>query len=216
MTNDLRRAGSRIVTCVAAVGACTAMPTAAWAQRCGDGGHDNSASAAASPDAPAAREPSDVCIERDIFLMPGVQSVYFEPTAGMGPFFGGGVELAPFQWSHNNDRFGPSQGSLLVGASLLQSSRVPGTMGLFDVGVTASLERNSSRRFLIPYYGATMGVLTQAQLPTTGYVYPLAGVHLYWHHNLMVDAEGGYHFPFQNIDTLRGPRAQLSARFSLW
>jgi hypothetical protein len=214
MTNDHRRSGLRIATSLAVAGACAAMPTAAYAERCGDG--SSTPSSTGATDASATRDPQDVCIERDIFLMPGVQSVYFEPTAGMGPFWGGGVQLAPFQWSHNNDRFGPSQGSLLFGASLLQSARVPGTMGLFDIGATASLERNSSRRFLIPYFGAMMGVLTQAQLPTTGYVYPLGGVHLFWHHNLMVDAEGGYHFPFRDIDTLRGPRAQLSARFSLW
>ena len=202
-----RRTGLRIATSLVVAAACVAHPSAARAERCGDGGDSRDAARAGD---------QDVCIERDIFLMPGVQSVYFEPTAGLGPFFGGGVQLAPFQWSHNNDRFGPSQGSLLLGASFLQSPHVAGTMALFDVGATASLERNSSRRFLIPYFGATAGVLTQAQLPSAGYVYPLAGVHLYWHHNLMVDAEGGYHFPFLYIDTLRGPRAQLSARFSLW
>jgi hypothetical protein len=189
------------------------VPASARAERCNDG---SSVPAERPRDAAGTRDTDDVCIERDIFLMPGVQGVFFEPAAGLGPFYGGGVELAPFQWSHNNDRFGPSQGSLLLGASLLQSPRAPGTMGLFDVGATASLERNSSRRFLIPYFGATTGVMTYSGLPTSGYVYPLAGVHVWWHHNLMVDAEGGYHFPFQEIDTLRGPRAQISARFSLW
>jgi hypothetical protein len=158
----------------------------------------------------------DTCIERDIFFMPGAQAVFFEPSAGLGPFYGAGFQLAPLQRSHNNDHFGPSQVSVLLQVSMLKSPRAEGTMALFELGATASLERNSSRRWLIPYFGATLGGLTQAQLGTSSYAYALGGLHLYWHHNLMLDAEGGYHFPFEDIDRARGPRAQLSARFSLW
>jgi hypothetical protein len=158
----------------------------------------------------------DTCIERDIFFMPGTQAVFFEPSAGLGPFYGAGFQLAPLQRSHNNDRFGPSQVSVILQVSMLKSPRAEGTMALFELGATASLERNSSRRWLIPYFGATAGGLTQAQLGTSSYAYALGGLHLYWHHNLMLDAEGGYHFPFEDIDRARGPRAQLSARFSLW
>jgi hypothetical protein len=142
--------------------------------------------------------------------------VFFHPTAGIGPFYGAGVQLAPYQRSHNNDHFGPSQVATLAQVSLLKSPNVGGTMAMFELGATASLERNSSRRWLIPYFGATLGGLTQADLGTTTYAYALGGAHLYYHHNLMIDAEGGYHFPFQDIDHLKGPRAQLSARFSLW
>jgi hypothetical protein len=213
MKKEQRRVGIRIGTLVGGA-MCVAAPATARAERCADNGSPTTP--AYSQDGHITTEPRDECIERNIYLMPGLQTTYFQPAGGLGPFFGGGVELAPYQWSHNNDHFGPSQGSLIIGASMLQSTKVPGTMGLFDVGATASLERNSSRRWMIPYFGAYGGVLTHQQLPTSGYVYPLAGLHLYWHHNLMVDAEGGYHFPFQDIDTLRGPRAQVSARFSLW
>jgi len=158
----------------------------------------------------------DTCIERDIFFMPGTQAVYFQPTAGLGAFYGAGVQLAPIQISHNNDRFGPSQISVIAQVSLLRAQHVEGTMALFEIGATASLERNSSRRWLIPYFGATLGGLTQADLGTSSYAYALGGLHLYWHHNLMVDAEGGYHFPFEDIDRVKGPRAQISARFSMW
>lgn len=158
----------------------------------------------------------DTCIARDIYFMPGVQTVYFQPTAGLGPFYGAGFQLAPIQTSHNNDRFGPSQVSVLTQVSLLKSQRVQGTMALFEIGATASLERNSSRRWMIPYFGATLGGLTQADLGTSSYAYALGGLHLYWHHNLMLDAEGGYHFPFEDIDRAKGARAQLSARVSMW
>jgi hypothetical protein len=158
----------------------------------------------------------ETCIERNIFLMPGAFATYFQPNARLGPFFGGGVQLAPFQWSHNNDRFGPSQGGIFMQAALLESQTTGGVLALFDVGATASFERNASRRWLIPYYGGAAGGLAQATLGKSGYVYPFAGLHVFWHRDLMVDAEGGYHFPFEDIDRARGPRAQLTARFSLW
>lgn len=164
----------------------------------------------------AATFEDDTCIERDIYLMPGIQAVYFQPSAGLGPFYGAGFQLAPIQRSHNNDRFGPSQVSVIAQVSLLKSQRVESTMALFELGGTASLERNSSRRWLIPYFGGTIGGLTQADLGTSSYAYALGGLHLYWHHNLMLDAEGGYHFPFEDIDRAKGPRVQLTARFSMW
>jgi hypothetical protein len=158
----------------------------------------------------------DDCIEREIHFMPGALGVFFQPNASLGAFTGGGVQIAPFQWSHNNDRFGPSQGSFYVQAALLQSVRSKGALALYEAGATASFERNASRRWLIPYFGATMGGMTQADLGTSVYAYPMGGLHLYWHRNLMLDAEGGYHFPFEDVDRTRGPRAQVTARFSLW
>lgn len=191
----------------------TLFPALAHAERCSDGtkttdpkNHDAHQNGGADED----------CIERDIFLMPGAQAVFFHPTAGKGFFYGGGVQFAPYQLSHNNDHFGPSQVSTIAQVSLLKSPDANGTMALFEVGATASLERNSSRRWLIPYFGGTIGGMTQSDLGTSVYAYTMGGMHLYWHHNLMVDAEGGYHFPFQDIDHLKGPRAQLSTRFSLW
>ncbi|MEZ4225171.1 MAG: hypothetical protein R3B13_29740 [Polyangiaceae bacterium] len=159
----------------------------------------------------------DVCVERDIFFMPGVAAVGLMPAGNRSdPFMGGGVQLTPFRWSHNNDRFGPSQGALFAQLSLLRSAESTATLALVDVGYTLSLERNSSRRFLIPYFGGTVGSFSHAELGNSAYTYQFAGAHLYWHHNLVMSAEGGYHFPFERVDTFRGPRAQLSAGFSMW
>jgi hypothetical protein len=201
-----------------AVAVSTFFPAIAHADRCAQ---HTTVQRLREPDAAPTSEAAatfedDTCVERNIFFMPGVQAVYFQPAAGLGPFFGSGVQLAPIQLSHNNDRFGPSQISMIAQVSLLKSQRVAGTMALFELGATASLERNSSRRWMIPYFGATLGGLTQSDLGTSSYAYAMGGMHLYWHHNLMLDAEGGYHFPFEDIDRGRGPRAQLSARFSLW
>lgn len=159
----------------------------------------------------------DVCEVRDIFLMPGLSSVLFAPAATKNePFVGGGVQLTPFRWSHNNDRFGPSQGAVFVQASLLRSLATEHTLALYDAGYTLSFERNSSRRFVIPYFGGTVGGLSHAELGDSAYTYQFAGAHLVWHQNLIVSAEGGYQFPFSDVDQVRGPRAQFSAGFSMW
>ncbi len=199
------------LVCCAAL---AAIPGVARAERCNDGTH--ATPRARERDAAPPTLEDDTCFERDIYFMPGAQAVTFVPAAKLGVFYGAGVQLAPLQISHNNDRFGPSQVSTIAQVSLLKSPRVDGTMALFELGATASLERNSSRRWLIPYFGATFGGLTQADLGTSAYAYALGGVHLYWHHNLMLDAEGGYHFPFEDVDRVRGPRGQISMRFSLW
>lgn len=161
-------------------------------------------------------ERREECVEREIFLMPGVQGVFFAPRGAGDPFIGGGAQLAPLHWSHNNDRFGPSQGAVFMQASILDSKSSGSSLALYDVGFSLSLERNSSRRFLIPYFGATLGGTIHEELPNTAFAYPFGGLHLFWHHHLVLNAEGGYHFPFDAVDEMRGPRAQLSARFSLW
>lgn len=168
--------------------------------------------------APCASEEDrrEECIERDILFMPGVEGVFFRPKGASRPFFGGGVGLAPYHWSHNNDRFGPSQGALYLEALILESRGQKGALAIYDAGFSLSLERNSSRRYLIPYFGSTVGGTIHQELPNTGFAYPFAGIHLYWHHNLIVNAEGGYHFPFSAVDEMRGPRAQMMARFSMW
>jgi hypothetical protein len=197
-----------------------AAPRVARAARCSDGRAMAASSVvAASPHVVPRDDESDAsddCIPRNIYWMPGVTSSVFQPSGNLGTFYGGGVQFAPFQWSHNNDNFGPSQGTMILQASLLKSPRSTGTMALFELGATASFERNSSRRWLIPYFGGTVGALTQSELGTSSYMYPLLGGHLYWHQNLMIDAQGGYHFPFQDVDRMRGPRAELSMRISMW
>jgi hypothetical protein len=137
-----------------------------------------------------ARRPE--CTEREIYLMPGVQGVVFAPVApGVLPFVGAGVHFAPFQWSHNTDSFGPSQGAVFIQGSFLRSASSNATMAFFEAGTTLSFERNSGRQFMIPYFGSTFGGLTHAELPDSVYVFPLLGLHALYHPNLMLDLDGG-------------------------
>jgi len=159
----------------------------------------------------------EICKPREIYLMPGLQGVVYAPVASAAtPYVGAGVHLAPLQWSHNSDDFGPSQGSVFVQASLLRSESSSSTMSLFEGGTTLSFERNSSRGFMIPYFGATVGALHHAELPDAGYGFPMLGLHAIYNPHVMIDLEGGYVFPFSDLDTLRGPRGDMVARFSMW
>src|SRR4051812_26501362 len=89
----------------------------------------------------------ELCRPRDIFFMPGVTGVTYLPNASkVHPFVGAGVHWPPFQWSHNTESFGPSQGALFFQASLLRSPSSKGTLALIEGGTTLSFERNSSRR----------------------------------------------------------------------
>lgn len=213
------RAAARIASSIALVLFVTA-PRSARAARCSDEREATVAHVGSAPPHVVRGEDGDAagddCIPRNIYWMPGVTGSVFQPSGNLGAFYGAGVQFAPFQWSHNNDHFGPSQGTVILGASLLKSPRSVGTMALFEMGATASFERNSSRRWLIPYFGGTVGAVTQSELGTSAYAYPLLGGHLYWHQNLMIDVQGGYHFPFEDVDRMRGPRGELALRVSMW
>ncbi len=162
-------------------------------------------------------DPREICKQRDILFMPGGHVVAFAPNApGTDPFIGGGVSVAPTLWSHNTENFGPSQGSIYFSASLLRSGSSENSMALFEGGTTLSFERNSSRYFAIPYFGFAFGGALHEGLPDAGYVYTLGGLHVFWHENFMADLQGGYHFPFREVDMMRGPRVQAVIRFSMW
>ena len=163
------------------------------------------------------RDHAEVCKPRDIFLMPGVDGVVYAPNAkGFDPFFGVGVHFAPYQWSHNNDHFGPSQGSVFVQTSLLRSQSSQATMALVEAGMTLSFERNSARAWMIPYFGDTNGGIIHTELPGSAYNYPFIGVHGIYTPHVMLDVQGGYMFPFRDLDTLRGPRGEAVLRVSMW
>lgn len=189
----------RILIALAVVTCVVVFPKTSFAQLC------------------ALNDTREVCVARDVQFMPGVQGVFFSPAAFSDtPFVGGGVQLVPYLWSHNNDNFGPSQGAVYFGASILSSRGSQYVMAIYEAGFALSLERNSSRNWLIPYFGTNLGGTSQKELPPAAFTYPFGGVHLYWHQNLVFDLEGGYHFPFADVDLLRGPRAQANLRFSMW
>jgi hypothetical protein len=175
------------------------------------------AAASAAPCDHGHDDERDVCRPRDIFLMPGAQAVVYRPAAkDAGTFVGAGVHWAPYQWSRNTDRFGPSQGSVYLQATLMRSPAYDSTLALVEGGTTLSFERNSSRGFLIPYFGSSVGYLSHGTLPSGGFAFPNVGIHALYHPHLMLDLEGGYMLPFRDLDVLRGARGDAVMRVSLW
>jgi len=104
-----------------------------------------------APDAPA-------CEPIVSAMMPSLEATAYFPKGGSGPYYGGGVDFVLVSWSSSNDAFGPSQGSLRLGASYMfgQDDR---RLLLYRFGALVSIERNASRRFLIPYFGGALGAL---------------------------------------------------------
>jgi hypothetical protein len=156
------------------------------------------------------------CQEYETYMMPGGQATLYKPTGVEKPYIGGGFRLDVVRWSHHNGDFGPGEGSVFFQASLLQSPSSKHTLGIYEGGMTLSFEKNPKRRFMIPYFGFTTGGMFADDLPKTGFVQPLAGIHLYAHPNVVADLQGGYVFPTDEVDRLHGFRAQASIRVHAW
>ena len=109
-----------------------------------------------------------------------------------------------------------AEGNVFVQASLLRSPSSENVLGVYEGGVTLSFEKNPKRRYLIPYFGFTTGGVVASDVPDTGFIQPVAGVHLFSHPNVQADLQGGYVFPFADVDRLHGFRAQASIRFHMW
>lgn len=148
-------------------------------------------------------------------MMPSLAAVAYFPRGGLDPYFGGGLELALFSWSSNNDAFGPSQGTIRLGAAYMS----PGNsreMLLYRLGWAVSFEGNASRRFLIPYWGGGLGALWETDLGHRALAEGTVGLYLFYGRNVVVDAAGTLVVPFTAVDRLLAPKAQLTASFSVW
>ena len=165
------------------------------------------------PGAPA----DDLCRPWSALLLPTVVGTVYAPSEALGPWIGGGLEVVLFAWSDSSPAFGPSQGKLRFDIGLLGSSHDgAGTMVMYRGGAQVSLERNASRRWLIPYVAADLGGLWTDALGGRGFVDGGVGIYLWHARGLVVDIEGAWVLPFSHPDQLAGPRTQLELSFSLW
>jgi hypothetical protein len=160
-----------------------------------------------------------VCEQVNAFFMPGLTATAYFPndSANLGHWYGGGVQVVPFLWSRNSDRFGPGQGKLLFDINLLKSSKDGvGTMLLYRFGGQLSLEKNASRAYAIPYFGVMFGGLNVGPLNNVGFFEFSLGLHALYLRNVVVTLELGYVFPFSDVDQLHGLRTMLAGNFTLW
>ena len=155
------------------------------------------------------------CVPIAQAMMPTVEGVAYLPRRGPGAYLGGGADLTVFSWSNNVDSFGPSQGALRLGVSYLRGGDDRSLL-LYRFGALVSIEGNASRRFLIPTFGGAIGGLWESELGSTGMVEGSLGLYLLYTRRVVVDAQGGVVAPFHRVDTLLGPKVQLTASVSLW
>jgi hypothetical protein len=167
---------------------------------------------AESPPAPVVNEPFATA------FVPSVQGLaYFPLGRGVGPFYGAGVEAVLFTWSNNADTFGPSQGKIRLDVGGLAPARDgQNAMVLYRGGAVVSFERNAGRSWLIPYFAADAGGMHARGLGARAFADASLGLYLLYTRNLMIDAEGSFVFPLVGFDRLAGPKATLTASFSLW
>lgn len=165
-------------------------------------------------DAPA----DPTCRPWSALFLPTVAAMVYAPGEdAMGPWAGGGLEVVFFAWSDSSPAAGPSQGKVRFDIGLLGSGKPDaGAMVLYRGGVQVSIERNPSRRWLIPYVGADIGGLWTDGLGTRGFVDGVAGLYLWHQRAVIVDVELGALLPFADPELLAGPRAQLALSLALW
>jgi hypothetical protein len=149
-------------------------------------------------------------------LQPSVLGSTFFPRNAHGAMAGGGIEVVFLAWNANTDGFGPSQGKLRANVMELWALRDTERAVLWELGAVTSLEKNASRRWLIPYFGPSFGGIVPSFADHTLFVNATAGAYLYHLPSFSVDAEGSYALSLTRSDQLSGPRAQLTVSFSLW
>jgi hypothetical protein len=159
---------------------------------------------------------TSVCRPYSGMLMPSAAGVLYAPRhGGMGPWIGAGAELVIFMWSSNSDGFGPSQGKIRLDVAGLASDMAP-SMVMYRAGAAVSFEGNASRNFLIPYWGGAIGGFNESKLGGHAFADAELGLYLIYLRRFVLDAEGGFTFPFSDFDKLAGPKTQLTASVSFW
>jgi hypothetical protein len=131
-------------------------------------------------------------------------------------YSGAGLELSPLTWAVDGRASGPGRGALVAAVAMLRSPGDPHVLGIFEGGAKLSFELAPKRDFAIPFWGFTFGSLAHHDLPGGGYFQGVLGLHVLFTRSALLDLQGGYHYPFREIDVMRGPRAQLSMRTALW
>jgi len=175
--------------------------------------------------------------EWESFFLPGLAATTYIPEnhAELGIFNGISINYVFLAWVHRNEKRGPSHGRLYFKVDILDSTKKDvEDMIYYAFGLDLSFERNPRRPFLIPVFGLEMGgSYTSRLVPTEGctvsetetcmeklggvfHITPTFGVHLWSDRNFFVTLTGGYTFPIQDYENLRGWRVNLGLNFTMW
>ncbi|HEY6724444.1 MAG TPA: Ig domain-containing protein [Polyangiaceae bacterium] len=152
------------------------------------------------------------------FLQPGGGfSGYLPSDAEAGSFWGASLRVSLFSWLHRTEAPGPGYGRLYLGAEFLLSSddTVAPLFG-YMVGFELSVERNPTRRVLIPLYGLEVGGLVHEELGYPFQATPFAGLVLFADRGVALSARGGYRWVPVRFNELSGAQVQLMLDGHLW
>jgi hypothetical protein len=153
------------------------------------------------------------------FFQPGLGYSAYHPRAHgrWGTFHGATLELLLGSWIHHNDNRGPSHGRIYVQVELLNSTKadVP-ILFTYAAGFSLSLERNPSRRWLLPMFGLDAGGMSHDEMGSHFQVVPFAGLHAYSSPNLFVNLRGGYRLVPDELERLGGWHASATVNVSVW
>ncbi len=176
--------------------------------------------------------------EWESFFLPGLAATTYIPAghSELGIFNGLSISYVFLAWVHRNEKRGPSHGRLYFKVDILDSTEqdVP-DMIYYAFGLDLSFERNPRRPFLIPFFGLELGgSYTSRMVPVSEsctpseeescmeklggvfHITPTFGVHLWSDRNFFVSLSGGYSFPMQDYENLRGWRVNLGLNFTMW
>jgi hypothetical protein len=178
------------------------------------------ASARCPNEAPA----TPACVPLASWALPTLHADFLFPTTSekrASVFAGGGFDLTLLSWSNNIDSFGPSQGALRLGASVLHGAGAGAgtpdqTLVTYRFSTLVSFEGNASRRFLIPTFGTAIGGLWSKDENARAAAEANLGLYLFYTRHVIVDVQGGLFVPLSSSQALFGPKAQLTASFALW
>ena len=158
-----------------------------------------------------------VCRPWTALFLPTAIGVAYAPHDAQGPWYGGGLEATLLAWSDNTPAFGPSQGRLRFDIAALRSTEMDaGTMAMYRGGAQVSIERNASRKWLIPYFNADLGGLWTKATGSRIFADGGLGLYVLYARAAIVSLEVDGVLPFSNPSRLGGVRGELAVSFALW
>lgn len=152
-----------------------------------------------------------------VFLPGAYFQAYLPNNSALGTYMGVGLELVPFSWIHLNDNRGPSHGRIYIRGELLNSSEKETPVAfIYGFGTSLSVERNPSRRWLIPYFGFDLGGLLQEDTGHNFHITPHTGLYFWISRNVSFGVQGGYLIAPSDLEGLRGWKITTGGNFTLW
>ena len=157
------------------------------------------------------------------------EETYFSPSVagqlivprisvpGKGNYFGLSPEINIYTRLKSRSRKSPSYlrvyGNLGIHAAEGNKSN---RRFIYGFGGDASFENNVRRRWLIPYFGVYLGIISEIGFGNNFMVQPKIGAVLYAGKDIHWFANAGYLYPFKNTNLLEGTVFSTGLNFILW